>query len=87
MKVVTLTIKKNKETRFNRWDVKNGRKLHASIYQVREGADAGRFQIVKCGLCFYRDTLEGAKAFVIEQAEDFLNMLNFDTKVEIKERD
>ena len=77
--------KKNKNTRFDRWDIKNGRKNHAEIYLLRSGGDIGRYQICLNGFAFYRDSLEEAKEFVINQTESFLNFLNFNTKVEIVE--
>ena len=83
MKTVTLKIKKSKETAFDCWEVKNGRKLYAKIYLVRGGECAGQYQIVLNGCGFYRESLEAAKAFVIEQAESFLNMMTFNCKVEI----
>lgn len=86
MKTIELTIKKNKATAYDRWDVKHGRKLKASIYRKRDGADVGRYQIVVNGLAFYRDTLEGAKDFVIGNLEGFLDMVGFGAKVTIREK-
>ena len=84
MKTIILKIKKNKNPNFNRWDIKNGRKIHAEIYLLKNGEDAGRFQIFLNGLAFYRDSLEDAKKFIIEQAESFYNTFNFSNINEIK---
>jgi hypothetical protein len=86
MKTISLTIKKNKATAYDCWEVKNGRKIHAKIYLVRKGENAGFYQIEVNGCAFYRASLEDSKAFLFESYEYFLNMIRNEYKVEIVEK-
>ena len=85
MKTVTLKMKKTMVGNYEYFEIKNGRKIFAKINPVRSGEAVGMFLVNIHGVGCYRESMESAKAWVIQSAEDRINLFGFENKVEIVE--
>jgi len=78
MKTVTLKVVQDKKALLTTFKVMNQRKKYAVITFYKD-----QWTLSVNGLAYYCDSFEEATMRVQKIAEDFLNMLSFNTKVEL----